>query len=77
MRTLYFLLCTRHQILLVIDSTQFKWARHVARIAAKLKAPQKKSEDLKVRDHVKDLKVGGGSALTRILKKQVTDYGLE
>jgi hypothetical protein len=70
-----FIICTRHQIVLVIDSTQVKWVTHVAHIAAKLNVPRpqkKESEDLKVRDHVKDLKVGGATILTRSLKKQIT-----
>jgi len=50
-------------------------AKHVASITAKLNATKKKSsKNLKVRDHVKDLKVDGGMVLTRVLKKQVTGF---
>ena len=59
-------------IIRVINSTQVKWARRVAGIAAKLNAKKKSSENLNVRDHVKDLKVGRRIILIRISKKQVT-----
>jgi hypothetical protein len=61
----------------VIDSTQVKWARHVAGIAAKLNANIYTyiyiyiylSKNLKLRDHVKDLKVGGGNNINTYLKE--------
>jgi hypothetical protein len=61
-------------VIRVIDSTQVKWARRVAGIAAKLNAKKKSSENLKIRDHVAGLEVGGAMILTGILKKQ--DKGL-
>jgi len=58
----------------VIDSTQFKWARHVARIAAKLKAPPKevgRSESKRPRERPKSR---WGISINTYLKE--AGYGL-